>query len=329
MGVAPSYTPAHPMIGLIINPVSSKDIRRLVALGRVVPVEEKANLVARFLAGVAGGPPTEVVALDDSAGVARRALRMAGRHAPTMSFLDVEAQGNENDTINAASTLRDLGADLVAVVGGDGTLRATVEGWPEVPLLLLPAGTNNAFASPVEPTVAGLAAAHVSEPEVRAAALERRNRLDVDAADGSTTAVVDVVGVSERWLGSGAIWRPAELVEAVVSHADPSSIGMAAVAAVFGPLGRRAVRYMGFGEGERVKAAFGPGLIVEVSVAAVRDVGIGEEVRLDSRTGVVALDGERRVLGGAAARVVARPGPAAFDPGAALLETFGSVHRST
>lgn len=317
------------MIGLIINPVSSKDIRRLVALGRVIPVEEKANLVARFLAGVAGGPYTEVVALDDSAGVARRARRMVGRQVPSMSFLDLEAQGTEDDTISAASALRDLGADLVAVVGGDGTLRATVEGWPDVPLLLLPAGTNNAFASPVEPTVAGLAAAHVSRPEVRKAALERRYRLELEAGDRLTTAVVDVVGVSERWLGSRAIWRPADLVEAVVSHAEPSSIGMAAVAATFGPLGEGAARYMAFGGGEVVRAAFGPGLIADVSVSAVRDIGAGEEVRLDSRTGVVALDGERRVLGGAAARVVVRPGPFAFDPGTALLAAFGSAQRPT
>lgn len=38
------------MIGLIVNPASSKDIRRIVALGRVVPAEEKVNVVARFLA---------------------------------------------------------------------------------------------------------------------------------------------------------------------------------------------------------------------------------------------------------------------------------------
>ncbi|MGA7272313.1 MAG: hypothetical protein WB239_14675, partial [Acidimicrobiia bacterium] len=165
--------------------------------------------------------------------------------------------------------------------------------------------------------------------DVRRVALERRYRLDLETADGSTTAVVDVVGVSERWLGSRAIWRTADLVEAVVSHADPSSIGMAAVAATFGPLAEGAARYLAFGEGDPVKAAFGPGLIAEVSVSAVRDVGLGEEVRLDSRTGVVALDGERRVLGGAAARVVGRPGPFAFDPGAALLSAFGSARRPT
>lgn len=306
------------MIGLIINPVSSKDIRRLVALGRVVPVEEKANLVARFLAGVAGGPPSEVLALDDAAGVARRAIRMAGRKAPRVSWLGVEAAGDVGDTIDAARALEKEGVDLVAVVGGDGTLRATVEGWPEAPVLLLPAGTNNAFSSPVEPTVAGLAAAHLGSEAVRREAFRRRSRLVVESPRGSATAVVDVVGVTDEWLAARAIWRPSDLVEAVVTRADPSSIGMAAVSAAFGPLASDRVRYLRFGEGHTVEVAFGPGLISEVSVASHRDLPLGEEVRLSPGTGVVALDGERQVVEGARSRVVGRIGPLAFDPGAAL-----------
>jgi|GEM_PF-6087176 hypothetical protein len=31
------------MIGLIVNPASSKDIRRIVAIGRVVPADEHSD----------------------------------------------------------------------------------------------------------------------------------------------------------------------------------------------------------------------------------------------------------------------------------------------
>lgn len=313
------------MIGLIVNPASSKDIRRIVALGRVVTAEEKVNLVARLLAGIGGGASMEVRAFDDQAGVVRRAVRAAASHgAPPVSWLPVEAVGAASDTVAAAAALREEGADLVVVVGGDGTVRAAVEGWSEVPLLPLPAGTNNAFTAPIEPTVAGLAAAHIGEERVRASAFRPRLRLEVDGPSGTTTAVVDAVGLSERWLASRAIWRPADLIEAVVTRADPSGIGLVSVSAAFGELPDDHVRYLRFGAGRRIRVAFGPGLVSEVEVEHVEDVPSGRPVRLSARIGVVALDGERRVMDGAGSRVTGVPGPWDFHPGRALAAAYES-----
>lgn len=311
------------MIGLIVNPTSSKDIRRLVALGRVVPVEEKVNVVARFLAGV--GPDVPVLALDDTAGVTRRAARLAAHHAGAdPDWLEVANTGTEADSINAARALSERGVDLVAVVGGDGTLRAAAEGWPDATLLLLPAGTNNAFALPVEPTVAGVAAAAaVRDPAVLAAGRTRRPGLVVDTGDATTVAVVDVVGLRGRWLGGRAFWDPADLVEAVVGRADPSNIGMVAVAAAFGPLAVDHARHLRFGPGRAVRVAFGPGLMADVAVAEVDDVPIGTAITLTDETGVVALDGERRVVGGHA-RVLVTHGPHGFDVAAAMAVALRS-----
>jgi predicted polyphosphate/ATP-dependent NAD kinase len=50
------------LVGLVANPFSSKDVRRLVSLARVVDLEEKANLLARFLRGLGSHPGIEVVA---------------------------------------------------------------------------------------------------------------------------------------------------------------------------------------------------------------------------------------------------------------------------
>lgn len=311
------------MIGLIVNPASSKDVRRIVALGRVVPAAEKVNLVARFLVGLGSGPAVEVRALKDSAGLTQQAAEVAARHGgPPVSWLPVEASGAESDTVEAAAALEKEGADLVAVAGGDGTVRATVEGWPEAPMLLLPAGTNNAFTTPVEPTVAGLAAANIGHERVRAAALQRRLRLLVEGSTSPLAAVADVVGLSERWLASRAIWRPEDLIEAVVARSDPTSIGMVGVAAAFGPLAEDHVRYLRFGPGRLVRVALGPGLVAEVSVEQVEDLPAGRRVSLSSRTGVVAVDGERRIVEGSGSHVTGVAGPWHFDPGRALAVAF-------
>ena len=53
-------------VGIIANPAASKDIRRLVAQGRVVPDWEKVNIVRRVLIGLQSTGVTKVLAMPDS-----------------------------------------------------------------------------------------------------------------------------------------------------------------------------------------------------------------------------------------------------------------------
>ena len=285
-----------PSIGLIANPASSKDIRRLVGLARVVDVEEKANLIARLLAGLWAGPPTRVLALDDAGGLVRRALHLTRSiPIPPVEFLPVEAEGREHDTRRAASALADAGAALLVTVGGDGTVRSAVEGWPEVRLLPLAAGTNNAIVTPVEPTIAGYAAALAAHGDP-ASDQELTLLRVIGGADGPAVAVVDAVGVRSRWVGAKALWQTEAFVEAVVANARTTAVGMASVAAAFGPIPPGHARHVVFGTGRRIRAILGPGQVADVDVASTRLVPIGQAVSFSDETRVVALDGERRIV---------------------------------
>ncbi|MEX1125337.1 MAG: NAD(+)/NADH kinase [Acidimicrobiia bacterium] len=299
------------LIGLIANPFSSKDIRRLTGLARVVDAEEKANLLARLLVGLGSHPDVTVLALDDRAGLVRRAVSLARDSAPRVEFLPITATGEESDTKQAAANLAGLGADALVTLGGDGTVRAAVEGWPEVPLVPIAAGTNNASALTLEPTVIGLAivaAVMSQDPSV----FVPTTALRVDTSTGHATAVIDVVSVRGRWLGAGALWEPELLIEAVVTSADPTAVGIASVSAGLGPLAPGHARWIRFGPGRTVRAVFGPGLVLDVVVAEHSDLPTGSEVTLDVAGGVVALDGERRIAaGGSQVRVV--PGPRVLD----------------
>lgn len=304
------------LIGLIANPLSSKDIRRLTGLARVVDIEEKANLLARLLVGLGTRPGTVVGALDDPAGLVRRAVALARSKAPAVEYLPMEAAGNEEDTRCAAGILAERGASALITLGGDGTIRAAVEGWPEAPLVPLAAGTNNAAALAEEPTVTGVAvvvALESGDPDL----FRPTSALRVATPTRAFTAVIDVVTVRGKWLGAGALWEPDDLVEAVVTSARPASVGVASIGARLGPLAPGRARWVRFGPGRRVRGVLGPGLVVDMTVAEHLDLEQGDHIDLDLAGRVVALDGERRVVT-ETARVRVVTGPRVLDPDRAL-----------
>ena len=281
------------LVGLVANPTSSKDIRRLTSLARVIDIEEKANLVARLLVGLASEKRIEVVALDDQAGLVRRAVALASGGGPPVDYLPLDVEGTEADTRRAASALAGMGAAALVTVGGDGTVRAAAEGWRRVPLVPIAAGTNNAFALTEEPTVVGLAMAlAVTEGS---SAFTPTTAVEVETTEGWALAVIDAVVVRSRWVGAGAIWEPAELVEGVVASSRRTAVGIASVSACFGPLEPGHARHLRFGGDRFVRAVFGPGLILDIPVEGHEDLPLGAEVSLVEGAGMVALDGERRL----------------------------------
>lgn len=303
------------LVGLVANPMSSKDIRRLTGLARVIDIEEKANLVARFLVGVGARADVRVLALDDPAGLVRRAVGLAGVRAARVDYLPLEPEGSEADTRVAAAMLAEEAASCVVTVGGDGTVRAAAEGWPGAPLVPLAAGTNNAFAFNEEPTVVGLATGiAVSD---RPDAFTSTTAVEVETDVGNAVAVIDAVAVSDRWVGSGAVWDPTHLVEGLVTTSRRTAVGIASVSGAFGDLAPAHARLLRFGGGDAVRAVFGPGVVLDVPVVECVDLPQGSVHRLDASAGLVALDGERKLPAtGATARVIA--GPRVLDLDAAF-----------
>ncbi len=303
------------LVGLVTNPNSSKDIRRLTTLARVIDVEEKANLVARLLVGLGSVGGVGVLAVDDQSGLLRRAITLAGAAGAPVEFLPIEVEGTETDTRRAAAQLAERDARALVTVGGDGTVRAAAEGWPRAPLVPLAAGTNNAFALTDEPTIVGLATAVVVTSG--ADAFVPTTAIEVETAEDRALAVIDAVVVRNTWIGAGAIWDTDELMEGLVTTSRRSAVGIASVSAALGPLKQGHVRHLRFGGDRSVRAVFAPGLILDVPVEAHADLPIGAELSLDAEAGLVALDGERRLPAkGGVVRVV--QGPRVLDLEAAF-----------
>lgn len=318
-------------IGIVANPMSGRDIRRLVAQASVFPNAEKTNMVLRLLAAAgAAGVERALVSTDGmgvAGGVARGlAKRRAGAgRVPALEFVELSAlTGTADDTRALIRAMRERGAGVIVVLGGDGTVRAAASASGDTPLLPLSTGTNNAFPEMWEATVAGTAAALVATERVAAADVTDRSKLlHVTAGGAHEIALVDVCVTTVAHTAAKALWQTDTLRELYCTFAEPHAIGLSSIAGLLHPVGRTdphgvAVR---MGPGAVVLAPVAPGVVAAVEVAEAGPMAIGETRRVALSRGTVAVDGEREIAFGPTAPVtvtLAHDGPRVVDVRAAL-----------
>lgn len=286
-----------PIVGIIANPASGKDIRRLVAHASTFDNNEKINIVRRALLALDSLGVRTVWHLPDSYFIVQRAAEGAGLSWTPRPLL-MEVVGNASDSYEAARRMLDLGAGAIITLGGDGTNRAVAKGCDSVPLVAISTGTNNVFPQMVEGTLAGLAAGLAACGAV-GEAIARRPRLDVSVNDEfRDIALIDVVTSPQQWIGAKAVWEPAHLREIVLSRIAHGEIGICAIGGMVFPdvAGSSFGAHIEIdGRGQRVAVPLAPGIIREVPIAAARKILPGESVQLQSLAGTIALDGEREI----------------------------------
>jgi predicted polyphosphate/ATP-dependent NAD kinase len=284
-------------VGIIANPASGKDIRRLVAHGSSFDNNEKMNIVRRLLLAMAATGVARVRYMPDSYAIVARAAE-AVKSTLELLPLEMEILANPSDSYEAACRMNDLACDCVISLGGDGTNRVIAKGIGETPLLAISTGTNNVFPRMVEGTLAGLAAGLVAtRPAVRAAAVTRHPRLDVSIDDEpKEMALIDVVTSGHAWIGARALWDPAHLREIVLSRVAAAEIGICGLGGIAFPEAAGTPRgvHIRIGEGgQRVLAPIAPGLVKVIPIASAALVEFGETVEMNADPCTVALDGER------------------------------------
>ena len=289
------------IVGIIANPAASKDIRRLVAHGRVVPDWEKVNIVRRVLLGLDAVGVTRVLGMPDSSRLVQRAADDP-RLSLRVDMVDMPVFGLPDDTLRASSIMAEVGIGCLVTLGGDGTNRAVVKGLGEdaarVPIVPISTGTNNVFPAPIEGTLAGLAAGAVARGTLdldRVSVVSKRIEVYVDG-ELTDIALVDVAVSRERYVGSRAIWDPATLHEVFLTRGEPASVGLASIGARLRPLSLSDPDGFHFRLGPggcTVLAPVAPGIVSAVPVAEWRSLPPGERVAVGLSPCTIALDGER------------------------------------
>ena len=300
-----------PLVGMIANPAASKDIRRLVAQGRVVPDWEKVNTLKRALLGLQAVGVDRVVAMPDSSHLVARA-RDDVNLSLELESLDMPALYTEGDTVRAAQMMEEMGVGCVITLGGDGTNRAVAKGSSAIPIVAVSTGTNNVFPTMIEGTLAGLAAGLVVQGELDLSRVTVVSKMLEIYIDGQyqDMALIDVALSRERFVATRAIWDMSTIYEVFLTRAEPSSIGLSSIGARLQPLsleeeGGLYYRLANSDGAEstgrnpdtsiKVLAPIAPGMISTVPIADWRLLEDGERVPVEPRYCTIALDGERSI----------------------------------
>lgn len=215
-------------IGIIANPISGKDIRRLVAFATVIDNNEKVNIVKRIILAAQAVGIADIYIMPDSykiGAAARDALDFEKLLTANIHILEMTVTNSADDTVHAAQLMEEIGVDCLLVLGGDGTSRAAAKGLHNTPLLPMSTGTNNVYPQTLEGTIAGLAAGIVGRLEKKHCCV-RDKRIEIYKNDVMVdTALVDVAFSQDEYVGARAIWQSDRIGQVLAVRANVSSIG--------------------------------------------------------------------------------------------------------
>lgn len=290
-------------IGIIANPASGKDIRRLVSYATVIDNNEKVNIVKRIVLTAQGMGVDEVYFMPDSYQMGYKVIEDLTAQKvlkAKCTVLDMKLTASAKDSTVAAEILEDMGVGCVVVLGGDGTSRAVAKAIDKTPIIAVSTGTNNVYPQMIEGSVAGMAAAAIALFEAPYETCVRDKRIEVKVnGEATDIALIDAVISSDVYVGARAIWEAGRIKRIMVTRCHPASIGFSAV---MGAL-RIVTPEDGFGlssslsdAGTAVLVPLAAGVMERITVTepTVHPIGEFMSSRVTENC-IVALDGEREV----------------------------------
>ncbi|MEM1433813.1 MAG: NAD(+)/NADH kinase [Pseudomonadota bacterium] len=323
-------------LGLCVNPMSGRDVRRLAGRASTMTHEGKRDRVARIAAGAEAVGIRDLYVTREPYNIAAGALELmplkCGVHV-----LDLALSNDERDTERSVQAFIEVGVQTLVSLGGDGTNRAIVRSLAqklgdrsgEIALLPLSTGTNNVYPTLTEPTVVGMAAGLeaqglLAEPDLRL----RSKVLHIRGTDGhgrpvDDVGLIDAVQLHPDHPGNLLPFDPDKISRILLTRAEPTAIGMSPIGGLLEEVLERddagLLVELGPG-GQRFQAPVSPGLFRPVSVRSVERIPFDVPVVFEG-PGVLALDGDRDYKlpdPGALTVCIRRSGPAVVDVAAAM-----------
>ena len=301
-------------IGLCVNPMSGRDVRRLAARASNMTHEAKRDIVARIAAGADSAGVSDIYVMREPFRIAQLALEHMQLDA-AVHVLDIPVKNDSRDSQKAINAFVERGCQTIVSLGGDGTNRAIVKSSKEIDLIPLATGTNNVFPLSVEPTLAGMVAGLNAVGKLIDKELKSRAKvIYVESTGVHDIALIDLVLLKDDRLGSLLPFKANNINKLLLTRAEPASIGMSPVGGLIDPVyedENEGLLVNLSGEGRSLRVPLSPGLFGEVCVTATERIALDGVVFFEG-PGILAMDGDREIqlLPGEVARAtIRRDGP--------------------
>ena len=310
-------------LGICVNPMSGRDVRRLAGRASTMTHEAKRDIVARIATGADAMGITDIYVTREPFRIASAALEQIPLQA-RVHVIDHQLANDASDTQRSVAAYLAAGCRSFVSLGGDGTNRALVREMlaqqaeqPALdPLVLVPlsTGTNNVFPILAEPTIAGMVAGLYANDRVSLDFAQRAKVLHLELDSGERDiALIDIVQLKDDHVGNLLPFDAQKLVKLALARAEPDAVGMSPIGGYLDVVDAAADQglLVEVGDGTPVNAPLSPGLFASVAVRNHRRIEFDDPVGF-AGPGVLALDGDRdhKLVQGASARVsVRRDGP--------------------
>lgn len=291
-------------IGIIANPASGKDIRRLISHATVTDNAEKINIIERIILGAQALGINKVYMLADFSRMAYKVKdKLLTRKVLKcdIELIELPPYNSFRDTMNITEFMEKNNVGCIVTLGGDGTNRALAKVIKNTPIIAISTGTNNVYPVMIEGTIAGMAAAVVASNKFDKNLYSIKDKQIEIYKDNQLVdiALVDAVISNETYIASKAIWDMENIHKIFVTRSHPASIGFSAIVGcrkIVSPNDDFGACLNVNKSKNAVMAPVSAGILEEVFVDTAEILLLNKEYEfIANERGTIALDGEKEI----------------------------------
>lgn len=318
-------------LGIIVNPMSGRDVRRVTAKASTHSHQNKQQQVTRLILGALNHGVERIFLANEPFRINERAIENLIER-DRVEILSFPLTHSAADTTHMAEAMWAAGCRTFIVLGGDGTSRIVAQALPDATLMPLSTGTNNVFPQLVEASVAGAAAGLICSQQLASQDhCYRCKQIHVKVNGGHAyggvedMALIDAVMLSNEQMGSLLPFAPENIQEVFLTRAEPASVGMSPIGGYVMPCGAQDTFGVSVTCGEpavtRVSVPLSPGLYGEIPIKRYQRVEL-RVPHIIQGPGILAFDGDRSISLGPDDRaeiLINNDGPWIIEPAQVML----------
>lgn len=293
-------------IGIIANPASGKDIRRMISYAVSIDNTDKVKIVQQIILSASSMGVEKIYFMPEYYGIFQTALKnISYTHQDAVSHIEAIPThsviiGNQDDTITATKIMVEEQVSCIVTLGGDGTNRVIAKNCADIPLIPISTGTNNVFPKSIQGTAAGTAAGIFSVANLidQEKFTQQTKRIEIWNEDELLDiALIDAVVIDDVKTASRAMWGTEDFEQVFLTSSKLGNIGISSMGAALKEISETEDKglyvQMDDEAHQYIHFPIAPGLFSTVSYSHWQLTSMDEFIPIKAVPSVIALDGEK------------------------------------